>query len=933
MRTLRPVSRIGFALCLSVLMATASRAQESVNKGGVTIDENGTKGAFWIDDMYLAQWSDPDVGDFVDDLAACDTTLGSGYVYNSADIDAEFRKFLLPPPAFGYDLVQGPRVPAQGATAIFDLKKIAGFKNLPMTSFVHFSPGDPYSDPASGNYNYGTLRWHKLLRGFVPNDGPDLYYPFPPGVTPNAFPLSGDPVSGTGFVDGLGLQYSLAPGDRRFVMSSGPFRLAPGDTQEVVLAGIGGLGTDRLSSIAAMRYNMRVVQSLYDLLLAIPAPPEFSAQVNYPAANLAEVKLTASAKAVNATAIRAVLKQPDGIQVTESALFDDGAHGDGASNDGVFANTITISRKPVGLYVEAQVTDNLQMTQIFERVLDNLTTAGPVDLDAPEIFSDNLNNDSKANPGENVRYGLLVRNQTAFSFSNLRLLPEVEFEIGKTITLPSLTPGLAVSLVYNANDAASFFSFEVPSHYADAIFRIPFALLDNQNNRWLDTLAFAIVPGPGPYTELALTHVAGKAEGTFFLRLIDRAALKNHQYQIQGVDSINVQGERGFTLKDVTDNRILLSHHPLPDSLGHNIAIIDGFKILRGTIPDQYKAGMRDWSIPSGERCWTWTNADGLLLEGFNGAMGWNEPYNIFGAGEKTLNPADLTNTLIKFATTDDGGNVLDPNDPNWSYGYRYGRGFAGPWAKPEFAPFIINPSDGYSYQEYQKSVPFSAWDVESDPPRRLMIGHLENNVAGGLVDGKYWPLLSSEASNTASAGPREWFFIFDVAYSETPDPRLTKEMISNPLPIMWWGTPARRSTGGFAAGNEFLILASHLITSQDLWIFNPTALDVLEPGGPLTFALAQNYPNPFNPETRITYSLPIAGTVSLKVFNMLGQEVVMLVDKKMTPGRYMAVWQGRNRLGHPVASGVYFYRLEVKDLMNESTSRFEQTRKMILLR
>jgi hypothetical protein len=213
------------------------------------------------------------------------------------------------------------------------------------------------------------------------------------------------------------------------------------------------------------------------------------------------------------------------------------------------------------------------------------------------------------------------------------------------------------------------------------------------------------------------------------------------------------------------------------------------------------------------------------------------------------------------------------------------------------------------------------------------MIGHLENNVMGGLVDGKYWPPYSGDANNTAGSGPREWFFIFDMTYSETPDTRLTTDLLNNPAPVMWWGTPARRLASGFAAGDEFLIVASHLVTAQDSWIFNPHALGVEENNGPLTFALAQNYPNPFNPETRIVYSLPLTGKVSLKIFNLLGQEVITLVNASMAPGKYVETWQGRNRAGNPVASGVYVYRLEIKDSNDEGVSLFVRTRKMILLR
>lgn len=134
-----------------------------------------------------------------------------------------------------------------------------------MTSFTPNSSGDPIADPA-GEYETNALMWWKILRGFMPIQGPDDLYPFPPGMEPNRFPFSGDPLTRTGHIDGLGEVYSLAPGDRRFQISSGPFSMAPGDTQEVVVAYIAGQGSDRLASITVMKQVAR------QLLLHYPAP-------------------------------------------------------------------------------------------------------------------------------------------------------------------------------------------------------------------------------------------------------------------------------------------------------------------------------------------------------------------------------------------------------------------------------------------------------------------------------------------------------------------------------------------------------------------------------------------------------------------------------------------------------------------------------------
>ncbi len=99
----------------------------------------------------------------------------------------------------------------------------------------------------------------------------------------------------------------------------------------------------------------------------------------------------------------------------------------------------------------------------------------------------------------------------------------------------------------------------------------------------------------------------------------------------------------------------------------------------------------------------------------------------------------------------------------------------------------------------------------------------------------------------------------------------------------------------------------------------------------PDAFFLFQNYPNPFNPTTLICYTIPALSShqsaVSLKVYNIQGQLVRTLVDEEQTPGYYSVNWDGRDYLGEEVASGIYFYRLEVMG------AKAEMTRKMVLLR
>jgi len=96
---------------------------------------------------------------------------------------------------------------------------------------------------------------------------------------------------------------------------------------------------------------------------------------------------------------------------------------------------------------------------------------------------------------------------------------------------------------------------------------------------------------------------------------------------------------------------------------------------------------------------------------------------------------------------------------------------------------------------------------------------------------------------------------------------------------------------------------------------------DVEQPSSrqPVKFMLMQNYPNPFNPSTTIDYTLEQAGMVTLKVYNLLGQEVYTLVDGYQNAGSYHTTLNAQG-----LSSGIYFYRLKTQNAV--------QTRKMILL-
>ncbi|MBU1634629.1 carboxypeptidase regulatory-like domain-containing protein [bacterium] len=129
--------------------------------------------------------------------------------------------------------------------------------------------------------------------------------------------------------------------------------------------------------------------------------------------------------------------------------------------------------------------------------------------------------------------------------------------------------------------------------------------------------------------------------------------------------------------------------------------------------------------------------------------------------------------------------------------------------------------------------------------------------------------------------------------------------------------------TQRLSAGNHEITIGSGTV----FLLKKRTITSVIEESQMVTeYELCQNYPNPFNPQTTISYQLPICNKVSLKVYDILGQEVRTLVNENKSAGCHSVVWDGRDNLGSYVCSGVYFYYLKAGD-------EFSQTKKLLLIK
>ncbi|MEI7812600.1 MAG: hypothetical protein WCJ01_09260 [Ignavibacteria bacterium] len=824
-----------------------------------------------ITDAYVSIWSDPDNGGATDDYAGCDSTLSLAYVYNATVPDEIYGAN---PPAVGFDFFQGPIV--DGATSdsgIFNGKRIYGKKNLPMSSFYYFINSDAvYHDPDFANYQTGALRFYNLLLGRISVTGEP--FPIPPalggGIT--KFPLSGDPVTGTGYLDGI----LYAKGDRRIGSVAGPFTLKAGDVQEVVVAEIiaGGpsSGLNNIKSVELLKSYDKVAQKAYDDFFVLPSAPE--------------------APQVTAT------------ELNQEVILNWG------SDSARVANTENHNLKGF----------TFQGYNVYQ-----LPTQGAIKKEAVRIATYDIVDEVKYILGDVVdpATGVTLKEVQQFGSDN---------GISRTLMLKND----AFTNLPLVNGKKYYYAVTAYAYNPDIL-----AVPNNLENPIASMVVIPHAPDPGTrynssYGDtLAVTRLSGVSEGGVVALVVDPKAVTGHDYK---VEFENVSGAFLWKLTDVTTSQVKISKQTNQTG-DDSYLIVDGIMVKVIEAPEGMKtqdmyttndALLWGWAgLPApANRRWSWLNAntDSYFLENFGAGAGAGNSigsyvsWSWFSVGGSSLTPDKMRNVILKFTATDADGNYTSPGDENISYAYRYLRGATATVAKPEFAPFIKVTDTSYAFQDFTKAIPFSAWDTEAQPNRRLAVGFLENNVAAGLVDGKYWPgFTSAVTSNSAPTSPREWFYIFDVDYKETLDSSLARNVYYNPMPVMYYGMPNRKDY--WRASDQFGLYTNHINVTTDVFKFTSKTVTKSDDLAKTDVDAVNVFPNPYyavnsqelNKYQRfVTFNhLPI--NAKLRVFNLAGQ-LVRTIDKDPAGGQFCK-WDLNTDSGLPVASGLYIVHIDMPDL------------------
>jgi len=835
---------------------------QTIFQSSILVNKSGAP----IDTMYLVQWSDPDLGDAGDDYVGCDTTRSLGYVYNSKTPDATFG---VKCPAAGFDFFQGPLVPSAGDSAIYKLKYKRGYKNLPMSAFVFFTQGNAtFADPTQGSG--GDIEWYRLMKGTVAKTGAEFVNPLTNQAT--KFTLSGDPVAGTGWLDGN----PVPAADRRMCMVTGPFTMAPGDTQELVVALLAGVGNDRLSSVAALKSVSDNAQSAYNSLFKLAAPPP-SPEVKV--AQMDGEIILSWGDPVKMAATEGTVENGfafEGYNIYEFDVINKVTYLLGTYD---LANGITTVTDTV-----RDAVTGLNMIQVLQKGTDNGLIRS-VDIKSSKVTGASLVNGSK--------YYFAV---TGYSYN-----PD-----------PPAADGTH--------------SLEDPPNVLTVIPQSP-----NPGTRYTSK--------GGDSVKVTLTTAAGAAasDGSVVALVVDPTRVTGNSYSVTFATDATLGSV--WNLTNTTTSKVLVSK-ATNQTGDENYAITEGLKVkVQGPVP-----GMKGWSIPAGTRRFSPVNGwGGLGLEGFwsggvltgqdrtAGTIGMAGNF-LFGGIGTTLTAPGYHDVLLKLAAVAvDGAGELTtawdplvaPADTNYSRAYRWLRSVpvGGAAADPSFAPWIINRGSGYPYQDYNYGAPFSAWDMSTTPPTRLSIGIFENNVVGGRIDGRYWPVDAAGTVDNTIA--REFAFIFATPYSATtPNPALTGNLSGNAsTPMMWVMTCARRAATAWAAGDQFLIIANKVNTSSHTFTFSSVKPIIGDPAlAKADVGKVNVFPNPyigFNPQEInkyarfVTFShLPKKAT--LRVFNLAG--ILVRTMQKDEDSQFFQ-WDLNNDSGFPVSAGMYVVYIDMPDL------------------
>ncbi|MDZ7338705.1 MAG: T9SS type A sorting domain-containing protein [candidate division KSB1 bacterium] len=860
---------------VQVLAWAFSRPGEALNSTVFVEYTIINKGKEPIENAYVGIFADPDVGDANDDGSACDTTLDLSYAYNRRLSD---RIYGMRVPAWGVALLQGPVVPAPGHTASqFRRGVIQDAKNLRVSANVAYYCAHPiYRDPPYSQQ--GARQLHNNMQG-LHLDGNPFIDPVTGRVT--TFMNTGDPIARTGWLDDL----ITPPCDVHFVQATGPFSLAPLDTQRIIYAYSVASAMDPLLSIVDLRREVGYARAA---LLSGFAVDVTNAMAFLGLGSHAKVGLRVKVESrVGVCAVDAEFFDYSGVLLHRMQLYDDGAHEDAHANDGFYGNTWETPPRDKALRVDLHVLDEHGRDHVFAHILGAINLAG---LDEgwrtlpPRIVADHMNSDGIANPGEVVKFQVPVVNLFGDSVRVLDLVafcddPAVDTLI-QGLRFESIGPGDTVGVNH---DPCLMVRIKPDLPNGKTLY-VGLSLFDSEYRWQMRSCALPIRLYTYVPNELVVYEEPRRSEAYFKIRVVDPGKLTGHAYTITVCDSINEQRERGFNLWDQTLGQPLLLMHPLPDEYAFNIPVTDGFKVVQAYLPKGELRGVSYHDVPGGAPA---------------GLSGVNRGWPFFDGGVRLgrAPTSAFCEVELEFVNALDTSGVIGP--PRGQLAFRYLPGTATPGTGPYRSPF-------------------RAWKVFGGERIGLLNVCFQELATGRTADSVWAP-------DASSTGGLEVLYIMATDYDSSGtiyrDRPLSREELLYEVSLRLTSPEARVD-----AGDMIFFDWEYPASPNAQFVFVPTNVGHTEKAAVArVFRLWQNYPNPFNQGTKIRFVVGKPGVVNLSVWNAAGREVAKLRGGWHAAGDYTVSWDGRDHQGRMVSSGVYFARL--------TAGQEVATIKMLLLR
>jgi len=342
------------------------------------------------------------------------------------------------------------------------------------------------------------------------------------------------------------------------------------------------------------------------------------------------------------------------------------------------------------------------------------------------------------------------------------------------------------------------------------------------------------------------------------------------------------------------------------------------------------------------------STANGKIFKTSDGGAIWSEVYSYsLGLGDGWFDGLRVLNANVAVAFGDEAANgdmhfvrTVDQGD-NWTeitgidylgaaYGYyTWGLGSCNVGDSIWCAGLTAEYDSGYVFRSYDAGVTWDSYKIPGDTidlyPRSIafydgsngMITDRHGSMIKSTDGGETWSKVSMHPNaswaNGAVAVPNTNTIIVldDNGVFSTSDLGATWEQIVTP-----WATSDDYFVSGvfldedfgyfFTDGGKVLRFEGQVVSgivASDTKVLNQ-------------YKLHQNFPNPFNPTTTISFEIPVISNTEIIIYDLLGCEVATLVDKKLTQGKYSAVWDGRDKYGRKVSTGIYIYQLRAGNII-----------------